>query len=63
MHVHRSKKCTTPHSHDSTEGDTASGLPSQQEFQQDVRKLSRGDGKGRGKVQSNMSRQPVLRAA
>ena len=48
MPVHRSKRCTTPHSNDSTEGETASGLPSQQEFQQDVRELARGDGKGKG---------------
>jgi putative transposase len=41
MPVHRSKKCTTTNSNDSTEGQPAPGLPSQQEFQQHLRELAR----------------------
>jgi putative transposase len=42
MPVHRQKKDTTPNVHDSTEGQSAPGLPSQQEFQQYLRELARG---------------------
>lgn len=42
MPVHRSKKCTTSDSNDSTEGQSAPGLPSQQVFQQHLRELARG---------------------
>jgi putative transposase len=41
MPVHRSKKCTTTNSNDSTEGQSAPGLPSQQVFQQHLRELAR----------------------
>jgi hypothetical protein len=41
MPVHRSKKCTTTNSNDSTEGQSAPGLPSQQAFQQHLRELAR----------------------
>jgi putative transposase len=41
MPVHRSKKCTTTNSNDSTEGPCAPGLPSQQVFQQHLRELAR----------------------
>jgi len=42
MPVHRTKKCTTPTTPDSTEGQSVPGLPSQQEFQQHLRALARG---------------------
>lgn len=42
MPVHRTKKCSTPNASDSTEGQSAPGLPSQQEFQQYLRELARG---------------------
>ncbi len=42
MPVHRTKKCTTPITPDSTEGQSVPGLPSQQEFQQSLRALARG---------------------
>jgi putative transposase len=41
MPVHRSKKCTTTNSNDSTEGQFGPGLPSQQVFQQHLRELAR----------------------
>jgi putative transposase len=41
MPVDRTKKCTTPNANDSTEGQSAPGLPSQQEFQQHLRDLAR----------------------
>ena len=41
MPVHRSKKCTTTNSNDSTEGQAAPGLPSQQVFQQHLREQAR----------------------
>ena len=42
MPVHRTKKCITPTTPDSTEGRSVPGLPSQQEFQQSLRALARG---------------------
>jgi hypothetical protein len=39
MPVDRTKKCSTPNANDSTEGQSAPGLPSQQEFQQHLRDL------------------------
>jgi putative transposase len=42
MSTHRPKECTTAKIPDSTEGRSASGLPSQQEFQQFLRELARG---------------------
>jgi putative transposase len=42
MPIDRTKKCTTPNANDSTEGPSAPGLPSQQEFQQYLRELARG---------------------
>jgi hypothetical protein len=42
MPIHRTKKCTTPTTPDSTEGQSVPGLPSQQEFQQYLRALARG---------------------
>ena len=41
MPVHRIKQCTRPNASDSTEGQSAPGLPSQQEFQQHLRELPR----------------------
>src|SRR2546430_2025698 len=41
MPVHRQKKCTTADSTDSTEGQSASALPDQQEFHQHLRELAR----------------------
>jgi putative transposase len=41
MPVHRSKKCATTNSNDSTEGQCAPRLPSQQVFQQHLRELAR----------------------
>ncbi len=41
MPVSRQKKCTTPNSTDSTEGQSAPGLPDQQEFHQHLRELAR----------------------
>ncbi len=42
MPTHRPKECTTAKTPDSTEGWSAPGLPSQQEFQQSLRELARG---------------------
>ncbi len=42
MPIDRPKKCTTAKASDSIEGQSAPGLPSQQEFQQYLRGLARG---------------------
>src|SRR5258706_5164788 len=42
MPVHRQKQCTTPNTTDSTEGQGASAVPEQWEFQQYLRELVRG---------------------
>jgi Transposase, Mutator family len=42
MPVSRQKKCTTPNTPDSTEGQSAPALPTPQQFQQHLRELARG---------------------
>jgi putative transposase len=42
MPVYRQKKCTTPNTPDSTEGQSAPALPTPQQFQQHLRELARG---------------------
>jgi putative transposase len=42
MPVHRKKECTTEHSPDSTQGQSAPPLPDQDEFRQHLRELARG---------------------
>jgi putative transposase len=42
MPVYRQKKCTTPNTPDSTEGQSAPALPTPQHFQQHLRELARG---------------------
>jgi transposase-like protein len=42
MPVYRQKKCTTPNTPDSTEGQSAPALPTPQQFQQHLRELVRG---------------------